>query len=195
MPIKQAIILCGGEGKRMLSVTKGEISKCLINVGERPFIYYIIQMLKGMGCSDIVLLARDKRRQFETLEDGVVRVSAVADDDIAPDSKVTIRDEILAIPDLQDIFVLITGDQLPIGNWQGFAEDGKPKVGVKIIGRDTGMAIVTREMVETGEIDPKDFRGMMAKLPNYMMLGTLHIGTPEGLRRARQFIDIAVYGQ
>ena len=66
---------------------------------------------------------------------------------------------------------------------------------VKIIGRDTGMAIVAKEMVESGEINPKDFKDMMKKLPNYMMLGTLHVGTPEGLRRARQFIDVAVYGQ
>jgi len=193
--IKQAIVLCGGGGKRMLSITKGEISKCLINVGERPFIYFIIQMLKGMGCVDIVLLARDKRRQFEILEDDIVRVSAIADDDITPDSKITIKDEILAVTDLQDIFVLMTGDQLPIGNWQGFAEVWKPKVAVKIIGRDTGMAIVTKGMIESGEIDPKDFKDMMKKLPNYMMLGTLHVGTSEGLRRAQQFIDIAVYGQ
>jgi len=184
--VKQAIILCGGEGRRLGSV-KGGLSKCLVEVGERPFIYYIIMMLKGMGVDDIVLLTKNKSRQFGLLEDNIVRTSE--------SNQATVAEEILDVPNLQEMFILAQGDQLPIGNWQGFAAQDQPSVGVKIIGRDAGIAILTKTMIETGEIDPMDFKDMKSKLPHYMMLGTLHIGTLAGLQRARSFIDMAVYGQ
>jgi len=208
--IKQAIILCGGEGTRVKEIT-GNTPKCLFSISNRPFIFYIIMMCKGIGATDIVLLARDKAPKFKFFEDGIADIHKHSGLDFndspngIPLPRGLVRvigytgegvtEEILSIPKLDDIFILAQGDQLPIGNWQGFVADGKPKIGIKIIGRDAGIAILKKEMLIKKEINPLDFKDMRKKLPEYLMLGTVHMGTPEGIRRAIQFFDMVVYGQ
>lgn len=190
--MKQAVILCGGSGERLgdaLRYDPGiEVPKPLIEVGGKPFITYTLNMLKGIGFNDIVLLAKNLAKKFKHLEGGVVRV-------IDSGQYEHISQEVLSVPNLQGIFLLLNGDSFPIMDWRAFVDDFKPKIAVKVIGRDAGIAIVLKEDIVHGEINCLDIKGMMNRYVNYIVFGGLHIGTPAGLQRARTFIDIAVYGQ
>ena len=53
--IKQAVILCGGFGKRLFPITK-KIPKPMAMVNGKPFLYYLIEQCKNNGISKILLL-------------------------------------------------------------------------------------------------------------------------------------------
>lgn len=199
--ITQAVILCGGKGERLGDALRYSpavvVPKPLIEVGGKPFITYAITMLKGIGFEDIVLLCRDLVEHFKFLGDEIVRVIGVPVSWWKPEccAKGTISEEVLPIPNIEATFLLLNGDSFPLMDWRAFCNTDEPRVAVKIVGRDAGVAIVRREDIESGKIDCLDIKGMMNKTENYVVLGGLHIGTPQGLQRARTFIDIAVYGQ
>lgn len=50
----EAVILAGGQGTRLKSVT-GELPKPMVDVGGIPFLYRLMQRLESKGCSRIVL--------------------------------------------------------------------------------------------------------------------------------------------
>lgn len=184
--VKQAVILCGGKGER-LGYATALTPKPLIEVGGKPFVTFAINMLKGIGIEDIVLVAKDFAQHFQFLEDGKVRVGEKTDADADT--------EVLSIANLKDIFLLLNGDGFPIMDWRDFIDTEWPRVAIKVVGRDAGVAIVRKIDILTGHIHCLDIKDMMGKMENYIVLGGLHIGTPQGLQRARTFIDIAVYGQ
>ena len=53
--IRQAVILAGGEGTRLRPLTN-MVPKPMVPVNNRPFLEYLIEMLKENGISDMVLL-------------------------------------------------------------------------------------------------------------------------------------------
>ena len=53
--LKQAVILCGGFGKRLLPITK-KIPKPMAKVKGKPFLFHLIQQCKSNGIKKILLL-------------------------------------------------------------------------------------------------------------------------------------------
>jgi len=53
--IKQAVILAGGEGTRLRPLTY-EVPKPMVLVNSRPFLEYLIEMLRKNGIAEVVLL-------------------------------------------------------------------------------------------------------------------------------------------
>ena len=51
----QALILAGGKGTRLSSITKGEIPKPMAEICGKPIISYVIENLKSNGIDDIVI--------------------------------------------------------------------------------------------------------------------------------------------
>ena len=194
MSIEQAVILCGGPGTRLNDQVRFqpaiETPKPLMEVGGKPFVTYAINMLKGIGIKDIILLVGYMEEEFGFLEDGAVRLVSTQKD---------VNKAVLAIPDLQPTFVLLNGDCFPVMDWRAFVDRynpvNLPKVAVKIIERDAGIAIVTREDILSNRINCADISGMLQAYKAYTILGGLHIGTYQGLERARQFMDLVVFGQ
>ena len=188
--ITQAVILCGGKGERLGDALRYNptvlIPKPLIEVGGKPFVTYAIAMLKGIGITDIILTTRNQAGHFVYLQDDVVRVVGK---DCEADA------ELLLISHLHDLFLLLNGDSFPIMDWRAFINTDKPRVAVKVVGRDAGVAIVRKADIGSGHFRCLDMKSMMSVYENYTILGGLHIGTPQGLQRARAFMDIVVYGQ
>src|SRR5271154_295249 len=54
--LPDAVILCGGAGVRLKSIT-GEIPKPMAKIGGRPFLELLLVQLKRHGCSRVVLSA------------------------------------------------------------------------------------------------------------------------------------------
>ena len=187
--IKQTIVLVGGRGERLndgIRFTPAvEIPKPLIEVGGKPFLTYSLDMLKGIGIRDIVLLVGYRKEFYEFLKDDIVRLVETQED---------VNKAVLSIPNLQELFLLLNGDCFPIMDWRDFIRAAKPRVAVKIVGRDAGIAIVSKEDIRVGGVDCSRIGDMLGKYENYSILGGLHIGTYQGLARARLFIDIVVYG-
>jgi len=53
--LNQAVIFCGGFGKRLLPITK-KIPKPMANVNGKPFLFYLIEQCKNNGINKILLL-------------------------------------------------------------------------------------------------------------------------------------------
>lgn len=53
--LNQAVILCGGFGKRLMPITK-KIPKPMAVVNRKPFLYYLIEQCKNNGVDKILLL-------------------------------------------------------------------------------------------------------------------------------------------
>lgn len=60
----KALILAGGKGTRMLPLTK-KCPKSLIEVNNRPFLWFIIDHLKKAGIEEIIILFGSKKSKFE----------------------------------------------------------------------------------------------------------------------------------
>ena len=190
--ITQAVVLVGGKGERLKDSLRFcpavEVPKPLIEVGGKPFITYSLNMLKGIGFTDIVLLVGYKAEVFFEYfrEDKGTRLVPTQDD---------INQAVLSISLLHPLFVLLNGDCFPIMDWRAFCSLDSPTVAMKIVDRDAGVAIVSKSDVEKGVVSCSDIAKMALIYNHYTILGGLHIGTPQGLNRARQFMDIVVYGQ
>lgn len=188
--IKQAVILCGGLGTRLNDQVRYqpaiETPKPLIEVGGKPFVTYAINMLKGIGVEDIILLVGYMKECYTFLEDKVVRLVETQED---------VNKAVLDIPGLDDTFLLLNGDCFPVMDWRAFVGRILPAVAVKIVERDAGIAIVTRGDIVSNRINCADIKGMLKVYGSYTILGGLHIGTYQGLERARQFMDMVVFGQ
>ncbi len=62
----KAVILVGGEGKRLRPYTK-ILPKPLLPLGEKPLLEIILERLKNYGIKDIILLTNYKAKLFELL--------------------------------------------------------------------------------------------------------------------------------
>lgn len=58
--IDQAVIFCGGYGKRLLPITN-KIPKPMVNIKKKPFLKYLIEQCKTNGINNILLLCGYKR--------------------------------------------------------------------------------------------------------------------------------------
>ena len=58
--IDQAVILCGGYGKRLLPITN-KIPKPMVNINRKPFLQYLIEQCKANGINNILLLCGYKK--------------------------------------------------------------------------------------------------------------------------------------
>lgn len=191
--ITQAVILCGGRGERLNDgfrfAPAVETPKPLMEVGGKPFVTYAINMMKGVGIWDIVLLVLYKREVYEFLSDNIVRLSL---------SKGDVNEAVLDIPRLGDKFFLLNGDCYPVmdkTDWTSLMWSTEPVLPIKVIGRDAGIAVVSKAAIATGHIDCSKLSDMIGKYSTYTILGGLHIGTYQGLERARQYFDIVCFGQ
>ena len=187
--VKQAIVLCGGKGKRLNGDVRyqptEEVPKPLVEVGGRPFITYSINMLKGIGIEDIVLSVGYMKEKFGFLAGRGVRLE---------EARSTPNRSVIFIPGLHSLFLLLNGDCFPVMDWRAFCNTESPRVAVKIVGRDAGVAIVSRAGAAESQIDCGNIEGMVGQVENYTILGGLHIGTYQGLARARLFMDTVVFG-
>lgn len=190
--VRQAVILCGGEGTRLGDALRFapayEVPKVLQEVGGKPFVTYAINYLKGIGFTNIFLMVKFKAEDFYFLEsiDGIVKLVQSSDD---------VNQSILSIPILEDLFLLLNGDCFPVMDWREFCNTDQPRTAIKIVDRDAGAAIVRKSDVESNRINCSDIRPMDRIYEKYTILGGLHIGTYQGLERARQFMDLVVFGQ
>jgi GTP:adenosylcobinamide-phosphate guanylyltransferase len=187
--IDQAVILVGGRGERLNDKVRFtpaiETPKPLVEVGGRPFIYYHITYLKGIGFRDIVLLVGYKREMFEYLAAQAVRLIDTQED---------IDKAVLSIPNLNPLFLLMNGDCLPVMDFNILKNRTEPCTTMKIIGRDAGCAVVAKKDVESKLVSCGNIFDMEDVYESIMIWGGLHIGTVAGLQRARQFMDIIAYG-
>jgi D,D-heptose 1,7-bisphosphate phosphatase len=105
----QAVILAGGKGTRLGTLTEG-LPKPLVSVGGKPFIHYIIASLRRHGFTDIVLLVGSFGAVYEkALGDGAalgVRLRLVPEDPPAD----TAGALTLAGPHLAERFLMLNGD-------------------------------------------------------------------------------------
>jgi dTDP-glucose pyrophosphorylase len=60
----KALILAGGKGTRMLPLTKN-CPKSLVEVNNRPFLWFIIDTLKKAGIEEFIIVFGSKKRKFE----------------------------------------------------------------------------------------------------------------------------------
>lgn len=186
--ISQAVILCGGEGSRLNDKLRYQpiltTPKPLVEVGGKPFVTYAINMLKGVGVSDVILLVKTSDEEFNSLN----YVKLVK-------TQGSVNQAVLSIPLLRDLFILLNGDCFPVMDWRAFVDTGKPRIAIKVVDRDAGIAVVARKDVASGRIDCSKIGDMGEEYEKYTILGGLHIGTYQGLERARQFMDLVVFGQ
>ena len=61
--INQAVIFCGGLGKRLLPITK-KLPKPMVVVDNKPFLYHLIKQCKSNGIKNFLLLCGYKKEKI-----------------------------------------------------------------------------------------------------------------------------------
>lgn len=175
--VRQAVILCGGRGKRLRPLTNN-VPKSMVEVWGRPFVTYLITILEDVGVKDIVLSVDYLKEHFRQLE-GRVRLS---------DAKPIVNDSVLAVSGLDELFILANGDCLPILRWRDFLDTDQPRVAIKDGNKDVGICILSKSLLSS--VDCGNIRGLISdnRFDKFLAYGNLSIDTPPKLERVRKFI-------
>jgi NDP-sugar pyrophosphorylase family protein len=160
-----------------------------MEVSGKPFVTYAINYMKGVGVTDIVLMVLYMRDYYLPLASKVVRLV---------ESQSDVNKAVLRVPGLQDLFLVLNGDCFPImdkTDWLHLLNCTETVIPVKLNDRDAGIAAVSKEAVAKGWIDCSRLSNMREKYREYTINGGLHIGTYQGLMRARNYFDNSCFGQ
>lgn len=109
MKVKQAVVLAGGKGTRLMPLTK-DIPKPMVAVGGHPFLYWQLRYLRDQGVSDVLLLVSYLHQVIESyfakapLEGLTMRYS------VEPEPMGTGGAVKHALKDLSEVFWLVNGD-------------------------------------------------------------------------------------
>jgi len=106
--MKQAVILCGGQGTRLGELTK-DTPKPLLHVGDKPFIEHLMQEVTRYGFEEIILLTGHLGEQFDVY-DGTVINRATIRVLREPKPLGTWGGVVYAQDYLDDYFLLLNGD-------------------------------------------------------------------------------------
>ncbi len=110
----QAVILAGGYGTRLRPITH-TIPKPMVEVGGRPFLHYIIELMEKNGIIDVVLLVGHLHEQIEAYfdrgEDYGVNIDYSVEEELLGTGGAVVN----AREKLQSEFMVLNGDTyLPI---------------------------------------------------------------------------------
>ena len=107
----KAVILCAGRGGRLFPLTNDK-PKCLLEFGKKTVLEHCLENLSLGGIRDVVLVTGYKKEAIEALikEKGYQRISFVFNKKFAVTN--TAYSLNLALPKMDDDFILINGDVL-----------------------------------------------------------------------------------
>jgi len=60
----QAVILAGGLGTRLRPITE-KVPKCMVPIGDKPFLFYLLDLLKHRGVDDVIICSGYLGEQIE----------------------------------------------------------------------------------------------------------------------------------
>ena len=109
----QALILAGGQGTRIREITKDEISKVMLPVNGKPFLYYILMYLKKEGIKDVILCVgykKEKIKEYFKDGSGLGLKITYSDEDVPLGTAGAIKNAEKFI--ISDTFFLLNGDTL-----------------------------------------------------------------------------------
>ena len=184
--IRQAVVLCNGKG-----MVAG-LPRVLMPMGKKPFVWYLAKTLEAAGIEDIVLMIDSENESL--VPQGFAMGSPYNGPlrDIKPlrtaESDGDVDEDILAIPGLEERFVLADGGCYPIMRLCEWEELLKLTVGrllVNPLGMDVGAAVVKCE--DIGDVVSC---ASMSKMPyiHFHALGALHIDDDDGLEDALRYL-------
>jgi NDP-sugar pyrophosphorylase family protein len=104
---KQAVILCGGLGTRLGALTR-ETPKPLLNIGGKPFLWWLIDRIRSQGLEEILLLAGFHSDQVVAATRGDSTISVLTE----PAPLGTGGALRFALPHLHERFLFLNGDSL-----------------------------------------------------------------------------------
>lgn len=64
MKIKKAVVLAAGLGTRLLPATRSQ-PKEMLPVGRKPIIHYVLEEIRGVGISKVLLVTGKMKRAIE----------------------------------------------------------------------------------------------------------------------------------
>jgi D,D-heptose 1,7-bisphosphate phosphatase len=106
--LKQAVILCGGAGTRLGSLT-ADTPKPLLPVGDRPFLEHLMQEVTRYGFQEILLLTGHLGEQFDHYQGATINHAKITV--MREDIPLGTWGGVIAARDLlDDVFLLMNGD-------------------------------------------------------------------------------------
>ncbi len=125
----QAVILAGGLGTRLRTVTKNRMPKSMVPVNGRPFLYHLLIHLRENGITDILLLVGHLSHQIEEYFGSGEWLGMDINYSVESEPMGTGGAVRLAIPKIKGDFILMYGDDYapyPIAEiYTAFLKSGK----------------------------------------------------------------------
>ena len=201
-----AVILCGGKGTRLHPVIGDSLPKCLAPVMGRPFLSYVLDHLKSQGIENVVLCCQrkdveyfrfvltDPERIFPCWEDeylGTVGALKNAFPLIDSDPVLVLNGDTFCPFDLLSLMMAYKQNGFTSDCGSVEVRSGSSPVGV-------GIYLIDKEIIEGLDSSlPLEKALWMDKENTKMFLTSkpfLDIGTPEGYKKAEQFLREVIGG-
>lgn len=132
---QSCVVLAGGEGRRVIAATKGNVPKPMLDVAGIPFIHHKLNSLRSQGFSEVIVLTGFQASQLiEYLEDikiAGLKIRILSDGPTLLGTGGGIRRHISELP---EVFWVTYGDSITVSDISA----GSPSV----IEQDLGIMIV-----------------------------------------------------
>lgn len=114
------VILCGGLGARLHSITKDKVQKCMVDVNGKPFLEILVSDLKAQGLEKFILCAGHKIDSISGEHVGLYIFHKKVLDFIKENSKLSLEENILSHMKVKEIVGPIPF--IDIGTPEGYKE-------------------------------------------------------------------------
>ena len=114
--MSQCVILVGGKGSRLGDIAKN-YPKPMLEINEKPFLMYLIEMVQRFGFEEILLLASHANHvvidYFKNYENKQCKVKIIIEESPLGTGGAIVN----AFDHLEETFYCINGDSIIEGNW------------------------------------------------------------------------------
>ena len=114
--MSQCVILVGGKGSRLGDIAKN-YPKPMLEINEKPFLMYLIEMVQRFGFEEILLLASHANHvvidYFKDYENKQCKVKIIIEESPLGTGGAIVN----AFEHLEETFYCINGDSIIEGNW------------------------------------------------------------------------------
>lgn len=181
--MKTAVVLCGGEGARLGGTVAGP--KCLVKVGGKRVVDYVLEWLFRSGVEQAVLSAGPLWRAFTPL--GTARVAICRGErERRLGTGGAASQAVYEFPSWfrsQSSVPVLNGDTIL---WGGSIPSGSSSTTVAVSDHGPAFRVVSRRDLIDGHGLEWSIEDLAGAVENVLGLGMIDVGTPEGLASARR---------
>lgn len=184
----KAIILAGGFGTRLRSITNDLVPKCLVQIMDKPLVSHIIHAMNEQGITDITLALHYKAEQFREYFGNSIKY-AIEDEPLGTGGAIKNALRTFTAEELREPVLVVNGDTIADIQYSELSKRHIAQITVATTyeGESAGIYLIDPDLFNEFPDRTYSFeREIIPKVPHtfYHIPWFTDAGTPDGYEKA-----------